>query len=63
METVPLDNPVNTPPAVMLPREEGEQLQVPPVVTSANVAGLPMHSVSTPVITAGIGLTVMVLVT
>jgi len=63
MTDVPADTPVTTPPAVIVATAGVALLHVPPPVASLNVVVDPSHTFNVPVIAAGIGLTVTVLVT
>src|SRR5665647_2384158 len=61
---VPPDTPVTTPvPATTVATAGVALLHVPPAVASANVVVKPTHTFVVPVITAGKGLTVTVVVT
>ena len=63
MTEVPPDTPVTTPPALIVATAGVALLQVPPAVASANVVVEAWHTVVVPVIIAGNGLTVTVVVT
>ena len=63
MTEVPAVTPVTTPPAVMVATAGVALLHVPPAVALLSVVVEPTHTLVTPVITAGSGLTVTVVVT
>ena len=63
MTDVPAVTPVTTPPAVMVATTGVALLHVPPAVTLLKVVVEPMQTLVVPVIAAGSGLTVTVVVT
>jgi hypothetical protein len=63
MTDVPAVTPVTTPPAVMVATAGVALLHVPPAVTLLKVVVEPMQTLVVPVMAAGSGLTVTVVVT
>ena len=63
MTELPAVTPVTTPPAVIVAMAGDALLHVPPAVALLSVVVDPTHTLVVPVITAGSGLTVTVVVT